>query len=166
MTGVTPGIDAAIALRSPCCAALTAAALAAISLPLMSVGLSLRFTLPRSRHGAHRIEQHHALKARIGDEDVLIGGALDLEPLGREADGGDVDEVVALAAGKGDGEAPALVGARGAVDSASYGRRGDVRVLDGGVVGARDDATDDVDLLGCGLTRRRHDGEERGHYNR
>ena len=154
MTGVTPGIDAAIALRSPCCAALTAAALAEISLPLMSVGLSLRFTLPRSA------------TARIGDEDVLIRGALDFEALGREADGGDADEVVAFAAGKGDGETPALVSARGTVDSASDGRRGDIRVINWGVVGARNDATDDVDLLGCGLTRRRHDGEERGHYNR
>ena len=114
--------------------------------------------------GPHRVEQHHALQACVGHEDVLVGGALDLEAPGREADGGDVDEVVAFPAGKGDGEAAALVGAGGTVHSASHGRCGDVGVFDWRVVGPCDHATNDVDLLGCGLAGHHDDGEHCDHY--
>ena len=48
VTGVTPGIEAAIALRSPCCPAATAAASVRISVPLMSPGLSPRVMRARS----------------------------------------------------------------------------------------------------------------------
>ena len=52
------------------------------------------------------------VQLRVGDEDVLIGGASHLEALRRVADRGEGDEVVALAAGEGDGEAAVPVGAR------------------------------------------------------
>ena len=70
------------------------------------------------------------LQPRVGDEDVLVGGALHLEAPRREADRREVDEVVAVAAGEGDGEATVPVGARGAVDAAADGGGGDGGVLD------------------------------------
>ena len=114
------------------------------------------------RDGAHRIEHRHALELRVGDEDVLVGGALHLEAAGRVADGGEVDEVVALAAGEGDREAAVPVGARGAIDAAGHGGGSHGRVLDRLRLGVDDLSPNDVELLGDDGARKEDKEDERG----
>ena len=61
----------------------------------------------------HGVEQRgRALELRVGDENILIRHALELEAARHEADGGEGHEVVALPAGEGDREATIPVGAR------------------------------------------------------
>ena len=81
------------------------------SVPLMSGAVSSsRAAFWRSALHLHGVElRRHALELRVGDENFLIARSLDLEPLGREAERGDVDEVVAVVAGERDGVATVLV---------------------------------------------------------
>src|SRR5205814_9451773 len=52
----------------------------------------------------YRVEQRSGRShSRVGDEDVFVSGALDLESLGGIADGGKSHHIVAVAAGEGDG---------------------------------------------------------------
>ena len=130
-------------------------------MPLKSGALSLRFTRARG-HGACGVEQRHALELCVSDEDLLVRRAAHLEPARRVTDRGERDEVVAFAAGKGDGESPAAVGARGPVDATGDGRRGDVGVLDRLLLGIGDLTTDDVELLrGDGARAGEDDERER-----
>src|SRR6185503_14233089 len=75
-----------------------------------------------------------------------VARALDLEALRREAEGGDVDEVVAFVAREGDGVATVLVGARRARDVARERGDGDVGAFDGQTIWSNDSAADDVCL--------------------
>ena len=114
--------------------------------------------------GAHRVEDDHAGQLHVGDEDLLVGRASHLEPPRRVAERGDGDEIVAVAAGKGDREPAVPIGAHGAVHTAPHGRRGDVGALDRIVVVARHLAADDVELLGGGGSwDDEQQREERGH---
>jgi hypothetical protein len=82
--------------------------------PLTSGVRSFRFTRSRSADGAHGVEHDHAAQLHVGDEDLLVGRASHLEPLRLVPDRGGGDEVVAVAAGEGDGEPAVPIGARAA----------------------------------------------------
>ena len=94
-----------------------------------------------TRVHANGIEQHGCLvERRVGDEDVLVDLALDLEPRRLHADERIGHQVVTATAVEDDGEAAVLVrfgGARRLIDER---RRGDVDVLHGLFIGPHDAA--------------------------
>ena len=117
------------------------------SLPPMSgrVGVALR--LVALRLDLHRVELRGRLREpRVGDEDILIAGSLDLELLCRESERRDVDHVVAFVAREDDAEAAGLVGARVARDVAVERRHRDGGALDRQAVRSGDAAANDVAL--------------------
>src|SRR5262249_11227620 len=90
-----------------------------------------------------------ALELRVADQDLLVARPLDLEAPTGEAEGGDVDEVVALVAGERDRVSTVLVGARRSGDVARQRRDGDRGAFDRNAVRTDDAAANDVGLRRC-----------------
>ena len=117
------------------------------------------------RAGAVALHPHLAKRLRrarhlgVGDQDVLIGDALDLEAALGVPDRVEGHEVVAVATGEGHGVPAVLVRAGRAADGARERRDGDLRAFEWLVLGAGHAPADDVDgLRGCG-NGRESDGE-------
>ena len=101
--------------------------------------------LPHDLHGFQL--SRGAQQLRVGDEDLLVSGALHLESARGVTDRGDLHEVIALSARKRDGIATVLVGAGAAIDVAGERGRCDFRVLEWFSLGAEHLASDHVQLL-------------------
>src|SRR4029077_16793643 len=83
-----------------------------------------------------------ALEPGVGDEDLLIARAFDLEPAPGEAERRDVHEVVALVSREGDCVAAVLVGPRRPGDVAGQRGDGNRGAFDGKAVRPGDAASD------------------------
>ena len=143
---VTPGSDAAIAAMSPCSSGGRFASSIVRSVPLTSgVWLVAVHALLVRRRADHRVELHDG-EARVGDQHVFIGHALDLELAEVVADERVAHDVVAGPVGERDLEAPCVVRARFAGDVAGNRRGRDAHAGQRQALGVRHSTANDVGL--------------------
>jgi len=101
----------------------------------------------RPQHDRRDIRIGRALQPGVGNENILVGGALYLESARGVTNGGDFDEIIALPTGEHDRVAAVPVRAGTAIDVARDRCRSDLRVLERLAVGSNDLPTNDIDLL-------------------